>query len=178
MYPQINYYKTWHQFKAGVKLDLPKATTKWTPVFQGQAGLKNCSPLMEWFVTVAEIYSQFQEQMLQYQHPSFNTQVPSGFVRLEVIIRSLLDKMEVLIQTDRSLKPTIIRRYYNLITHQEGYELEGGICVEGGQTLVVNNLEPYLDRILRGLDQELAEILDPQLKRRFLRQNKLTRILK
>lgn len=132
-----DYLKTYHTFVKNTVLDSHKAMKKWGPVLES-AKVKN-TYIHEWFATTAEYYTMMEDQLvprLSSMSPIYNTiSLPRGLTTFSEVLKSLVQLYKKLLEEDNSSKLTIIRRYYNMITNQEGYELEGGHFVEGGQHL-------------------------------------------
>lgn len=175
-----DYLKTYHTFVKNTKLDSHKARKKWGSVLEN-AKIKN-DYIIEWFATTCEYYTLMEEQLvprLSSMSPIYNTiSLPRGFTTLADVLKSLVQLYKKILEKDISSKLTIVRRYYNMITNQEGYELEGGHFVEGGQHLNEEISKQHAKRITDLLAEELDMILNPKLRKVTLRRKKLERILK
>ena len=89
-----------------------------------------------------------------------------------LLLKEIKKEYDNYMLNNKNLRPTIIRKYFNIATGKEGFELDNGFLVEGG--LVINDTNDIVNSSLKNkLHDIVKDVVNPAL---HLRNKKMKRI--
>jgi hypothetical protein len=102
-----------------------------------------------------------------------NNQALSNIQILPILLRELKNDFDSYMIQNKNLRPTIVRKYFNVVTGKEGFELDNGMLVENSK--VINDINNVVENSLKlKLKEVITDILNPKLR---MRHKKLNRII-